>query len=327
MGQNVEDCVFFLPQYDFSLERKTIQWAEEIKQIKAAQREAELKAEAACSQAEPDPTNESQENEAMGCPPPINPIMASFQHNHILTPTPANSSAIPQKVLTHAKADFNPADFECEEDPFDKLELKTIDDKEELKSILGVHNRPAPNRDSGKTDAARGFRAPVKDEDPLSTMKQEVLDFKHLCKPNGFITLPQLGDCDLPPSSKVSLAPITSVSNIKSLSFPKLDSDDGDLKKASATTCLPNGTFLDSIKSCSPNNSSELNGLHIRGPTPHLDNGIVQPTLPPSSLAAVVSVPPTEEISRTCVNNDTKVRRMFYFRSMTARYAGRRLYG
>lgn len=291
-------------QYDFSLEKKTIQWAEEIKQIKSAQREAELKAEAA--RADADTTGEGDDHEAVGRPPSLHPIL-SLQHNSILTPTPANSSAIPQKVLSppHTKADFNPADFECEEDPFDKLELKTIDEKEELKNIiLEVHVRPAADSDPSQTDPGQGSLQ--KDEDTLSTMKQEALDFKHLRKPNGFITLPQLEDCDLPPSSKVSLAPINSVSNIKSLSFPKLDSDDSDRNTAfTSTTCLPNGTFGDSSKSSSPNNGSELNGQLSR--PLHLDSGVVQPSgPPPSSLATVISVPGMDGIARTCLSTDSK---------------------
>ncbi|XP_068107806.1 ubiquitin-associated protein 1 [Hyperolius riggenbachi] len=287
-------------QYDFSLERKTIQWSEEIKLIKTAQREAELKAES--SREEHESIGENEEN-----PPPINPIHASLQHNNILTPTPANNSAIPQKVLSppYANTDFNPADFECEEDPFDKLELKTIDDREELKNILEIHVRPVPTPDSSNPDPVQG--PPLLDEETLSSVKEETLDIKHLQKPNGLITLPQLEDCDLPPSSKVSLAPMNSVSNIKSLFFPKLDSDDGDQKVAlTSTTCLPNGTFLDSLKSHSANNGSELNGHLIRGPSLHLDSGIVQPTLPPSSVATVVSVSGPEGISRTCLNSDTK---------------------
>lgn len=292
-------------QYDFSLEKKTIEWAEEIKQIKSAQREAELKAEAARSRADPDTTGEREENEAIGRPPNLHPIL-SLHCNSMLTPTPANSSAIPQKVLSplHSKADFNPADFECEEDPFDNLELKTINEKEELKNILDIHVRPVADQDLSQNDPTQGSQPLVKDEDNLTTMKQEALDFKHLRKPNGLITLPQLEDCDLPPSSKVSLAPINSVSNIKSLSFPKLDSYDSDQKTAfTSTTCLPNGTFQDSLQSSPLNNGGELNGHLTRGQPLHLESGVVQPTLP-SSLATVVSG--RDRIERTCLNSDPK---------------------
>ncbi|KAJ7335145.1 hypothetical protein JRQ81_013086 [Phrynocephalus forsythii] len=63
-------------------------------------------------------------------------------------------------------------------------------------------------------------------------------------------------------SSKVSLSPVTSVSNIKSLSFPKLDSDEGELQTARlastyrSASCLHNGTFLGSL----PSRAGELNG-------------------------------------------------------------------
>ncbi|XP_040191970.1 ubiquitin-associated protein 1 isoform X2 [Rana temporaria] len=293
-------------QYDFSLEKKTIEWAEEIKQIKSAQREAELKAEAARSRADPDTTGEREENEAIGRPPNLHPIL-SLHYNSMLTPTPANSSGIPQKVLSppHTKADFNPADFEGEENPFDNVELKTINEKEELKNILDIHIRPVADQDLSQNDPTHGSQALVKDEDTLTTMKQETLDFKHLRKPNGFITLPQLEDCELPPSSKVSLAPINSVSNIKSLSFPKLDSYDSDQKTAfTNTTCLPNGTFQDSLQSSPPNNGGELNGHLTRGQPLHLESAVVQPTLPPSSLAPVVSG--RDGIARTCLNSDPK---------------------
>ncbi|XP_077140549.1 ubiquitin-associated protein 1 [Ranitomeya variabilis] len=294
-------------QYDFTLEKKTVQWADEVKRIKAAQKEAERKAEAARSQAISDTQAEKGGDEGLGFPPPINHILrASLQHNSILTPTPANSSAIPQKVLSppHGKADFNPADFECEEDPFDKLELKTINDKEELKTILDIHVRPVVSPDSSNADAVQSSPSPLKDEDALSHLKEEALDFKYLHKPNGFITLPQLDNCELPPSSKVSLAPMTTVSNIKSLSFPKLDSDESNQKIAHASTnCLPNGTFLNSLKSRSPHNDDELNGHLVWGSSPLSDSGMMKCALQPSTVGPVTG---TEGISRTYLSGDIK---------------------
>uniref|UniRef100_A0A8C5LSF8 Ubiquitin-associated protein 1 n=1 Tax=Leptobrachium leishanense TaxID=445787 RepID=A0A8C5LSF8_9ANUR len=282
--------------YDFSLERKTIRWAEEIKQIKAAQEEAELRSDAALSKADLGVDVENAGNENTGFPPPLNPVHASLQHNNILTPTPANHNATNFKVMSppQVNTDFNPADFECEEDPFDNLELKTLNDREELKSILGVHVRPAepgsyvPSKvqDSG----------PSANEDIPASTKQDAFDFKLLRKPNGFITLPQLENCEImPPSSKVSLAPITSVSNIKSLSFPKLDSDDGDQKitvfaGTLNSTTLSNGTFYDSVKSCPQSNSSELNGHLVVG----------------QSLQSV-QVGGTDIVTRTSVQSEIKM--------------------
>uniref|UniRef100_A0A674G7R5 Ubiquitin-associated protein 1 n=1 Tax=Taeniopygia guttata TaxID=59729 RepID=A0A674G7R5_TAEGU len=269
-------------QYDFSLEKKTIEWAEDIKKIQAAQRQAEHKAEEALANSKAAPEDNTKMGFSEGpcpeaMPPPINPILASLQHNNILTPTPANTSSVKQKVLSppHPKADFNPADFECEEDPFDKLELKTIDDKEELKNILEIHvgtTGPIVAQLLDNTLPKGGSESVLQDEEVLASIEKATLDFKPLHKPNGFITLPQLGNCEkMSLSSKVSLSPITSVSNIKSLSFPKLDSDEGDQKSSKftstfhSTTCLRNGTLLGSLQTCAQSKASELNGHHMLG--------------------------------------------------------------
>ncbi|NXG18943.1 UBAP1 protein, partial [Grallaria varia] len=269
-------------QYDFALEKKTIEWAEDIKKIQAAQREAERKAEEALANPKAAPEDNTRMRFSEGpcpeaMPPPINPILASLQHNNILTPTPANSSSVKQKVLspTRPKADFNPADFEREEDPFDKLELKTIDDKEELKNILEIHvgtTGPIVAQLLDNTLPKGESESVLQDEEVLASIERATLDFKPLHKPNGFITLPQLGNCEkMSLSSKVSLSPITSVSNIKSLSFPKLDSDENDQKSSKltstfhSTSCLRNGTLLSSLQACAQSKASELNGHHMAG--------------------------------------------------------------
>ncbi|NWT53837.1 UBAP1 protein, partial [Erythrocercus mccallii] len=302
-------------QYDFSLEKKTIEWAEDVKKIQAAQREAEHKAEEALanSKAAPEDTtkmgfSEGPCPEAM--PPPINPILASLQHNNILTPTPANTSSVKQKVLSppRPKADFNPADFECEEDPFDKLELKTIDDKEELKNILEIHvgtTGPIVAQLLDNTLPKGGSESVLQDEEVLASIERATLDFKPLHKPNGFITLPQLGNCEkMSLSSKVSLSPITSVSNIKSLSFPKLDSDEGDQKSSKltstfhSTTCLRNGTLLSSLQTCSQSKASELNGHHMLGLSALNEDSVREMLSPSSRLSSLaVSTVCTEEES------------------------------
>ncbi|XP_040395975.1 ubiquitin-associated protein 1-like isoform X2 [Cygnus olor] len=309
-------------QYDFSLEKKTIEWAEDIKKIQAAQREAERKAEEAIanSKAAPEDSNrmgfsEGPCPEAM--PPPINPILASLQHNNILTPTPADSSAVKQKVLSppRPKADFNPADFECEDDPFDKLELKTIDDKEELKNILEIHvgtTGPVVAQLLDSSLPKGGSESVLQDQEVLASIERATLDFKPLHKPNGFITLPQLGNCEkMSLSSKVSLSPITSVSNIKSLSFPKLDNDESDQKSSKlmstfhSTTCLRNGTFLSSLQACAQTKASELNGHHVVGLSAlNEDSGMETSTLSSSTRLpslAVSTVCTEEESSQSTV--------------------------
>ncbi|KFV96413.1 Ubiquitin-associated protein 1, partial [Eurypyga helias] len=307
-------------QYDFSLEKKTIEWAEDIKKFEATQREAECKAEVlASSKAAPEVSNKMGFSEGPcpeAMPPPINPILASLQHNNILTPMPANSSAVKQKVLSPPcpKADFNPADFECEEDPFDKLELKTINDKEELKNILEIHVGttvgPTVSQLLDNTLPKGRPESVLQDKEVLESIERATLDFKPFHKPNGFITLPQLGNCEkMSLSSKVSPSPITPVSNIKSLSFPKLDSDDSDQKSSKltstfhSTTHLCNGTWLRSLQTCTQSKASELNGNHMVGLSAlNEDSGTETSTLSSSSRlpSLAVSTVCTEGESSQC---------------------------
>ncbi|KAJ7406944.1 Ubiquitin-associated protein 1 [Pitangus sulphuratus] len=304
-------------QYDFSLEKKTIKWAEDIKKIETAQREAEHKAEEVLANSKAAPEDITKLGFSEGpcpkvMPPPINPILASLQHNNILTPTPANSSAVKQKVLSppHPKADFNPADFECEEDPFDKLELKTINDKEELKNILEIHvGTTGPIVAQLLDNTLPKGESMLQDEKVLTSIERATLDFKPLHKPNGFITLPQLGNCEkMSLSTKVSLSPITSASNIKSLSFPKLDSDESDQKSSKLmstfhnTTCLCNGALLSSLQTCTESKANELNGHHLVGLSAlKEDTGMETSTLSSSSRlpSLAASTVCTEESSQS----------------------------
>ncbi|XP_006863106.1 PREDICTED: ubiquitin-associated protein 1 isoform X3 [Chrysochloris asiatica] len=294
--------------YDFSLEKKTIEWADDLRKIKETQQEAERKAEEedarVNSKSGPEGDNKmsfSKTHSTATMPPPINPILASLQHNSILTPTRVSSSATKQKVLSppHTKADFNPADFECEEDPFDNLELKTIDEKEELKNILVGTTGPIMAQLLDNNLSGGNSGSVLEDEEAvLASLEQATLDFKPLHKPNGFITLPQLGNCEkMSLSSKVSLPPIPAVSNIKSLSFPKLDSDDSNQKTAKlvstfhSTSCLRNGTFRNSLKPSTQSSAAELNGHHTLGLSAlNLDSGTEVPTLSPSSQLPSLSV-------------------------------------
>uniref|UniRef100_A0A2D4HI13 UMA domain-containing protein n=1 Tax=Micrurus lemniscatus lemniscatus TaxID=129467 RepID=A0A2D4HI13_MICLE len=289
-------------QYDFSLEKKTIEWAENIKRIQAVHQETERKAKETLANVK----GASEGHLPEGCGPgaalslPINPILAGLHHNSILTPTPANSSASKQKVLSppHAKADFNPADFECEEDPFDKLELKTLDDREELKNILQIHVDTTGPIVAQLLDGGLPKGAPpsvLQDQEVLASLERAALDLKPLHKPNGLVALPQLGGCEkVSLSSGVSLSPVTTVSNIKSLSFPKLDLDESDLQAARLgnTYRAHNGAFRDE--------ANELNGHHGIGPPAFsVGPGLVTRTLPsmsrgpsqPTSVACTEDIP------------------------------------
>ncbi|XP_044299760.1 ubiquitin-associated protein 1 isoform X2 [Varanus komodoensis] len=295
-------------QYDFSLEKRTIEWAENIKQIQVAQQEAERKAEENMAKAKAALEEEMQagfsDSHCPGpaMPPPINPILAALQHNYILKPTPANSSTLKQKVLSppHVKADFNPAEFECEEDPFDKLELKTLDDREELKNILQIHvgtTGPIVAQLLDNSSPKVTAESVLQDQEVLASLERAALDLKPLHKPNGLVALPQLGDCE-----KMSLSPMTSVSNIKSLSFPKLDADESDFQTATlvsthrSASCLHNGTSPRSLQS---KRASELNGHHVGGLSGlSVDGGPEMPALSATSRlpSLPTSVACTEEV-------------------------------
>ncbi|EDL05409.1 ubiquitin-associated protein 1 isoform 2 [Mus musculus] len=309
IGFSLPDCLQVVRemQYDFSLEKKTIEWAEDIKLIQEAQREAERKAEEAEAKvnSKSGPEGDSKvsfpkTHNTATMPPPINPILASLQHNNILTPTRVSSSATKQKVLSppHTKADFNPADFECEEDPFDNLELKTIDEKEELRNILVGTTGPIMAQLLDSNTARGSSGAVLQDEEVLASLEQATLDFKPLHKPNGFITLPQLGNCEkMSLSSKVSLPPIPTVSNIKSLSFPKLDSDDSNQKTVKlastfhSTSCLRSGASRSLLKPSTQSSASELNGDHTLGLSAlNLNSGTEVPTLTSSQMPSLSSV-------------------------------------
>uniref|UniRef100_A0A8C0CQJ4 Uncharacterized protein n=1 Tax=Balaenoptera musculus TaxID=9771 RepID=A0A8C0CQJ4_BALMU len=320
IGFSLPDCLRVVRevQNGFSLKKKTIEWAEDIKKIQEAQWEAELKAEEAetkvNSKSGPEGDSKmsfSKTHSTATIPPPINPILASLQHN--ITLTRVSSSVTRQKVLSppHTKADFNPADFECEEDPFDNLELKTIDEKEELRNIRVGTSGPIMAQLLDSNLPRGGSGSVLQDEEVLASLEQATLDFKPLNKPNGFITLPQLGNCEkMSLSSKVSLPPIPAVSNIKSLSFPKLDSDDSSQKTAKmastfhSTFCLCSGTFRNSLKPSTQSSASELNGHHTLGFSAlNLDSGTEVPTLTHSQMPSlsVLSVCTEESSSpNTC---------------------------
>ena len=149
-----------------------------------------------------------------------------------------------------------------------------------------------------------GSGSVLQEEEVLASLERATLDFKPLHKPNGFVTLPQLGNCEkMSLSSKVSLPPIPAVSNIKSLSFPKLDSDDSSQKTPKmastfhSTSCLRSGTFWNFLKPSTQSSASELNGHPTLGLSAlNLDSGTEVPTLtPPQTPSLSVLSVCTEE--------------------------------
>lgn len=226
IGFCVPDCAPLLreSQYDFSLEMRTIQWAEELDQIRVAQERAKLKASGE-GQQQASETGSAREDSSQTAlpdplPPAINPVMAGLRHNDILTPLPAPSLSGPRhrepSPPPQHNSGFNLADFECEEDPFDKLELKTINDKEELRSILQLQAVSPP-------------------EQPDPACEPKPLLSKHLHKPNGLVALLQLDEpgghvssSSLGPRGPLAAFPC----NIRSLSFPKFSESEDELPPA-----------------------------------------------------------------------------------------------
>uniref|UniRef100_A0A8C6Y8X4 Ubiquitin associated protein 1 n=1 Tax=Naja naja TaxID=35670 RepID=A0A8C6Y8X4_NAJNA len=234
--------------------QKTIEWARPLKESKLSSKNG-AKAKETLANVKGAQRSTCPRVAPRGCPAsshqPHPGRPASQLHPH----PPANSS-FEAKALSppHTKADFNPADFECEEDPFDKLELKTLDDKEELKNILQIHADTTGPIMAQLLDGGLPKVAPpsvLQDQEVLASLERAALDLKPLHKPNGLVTLPQLGGCE-----KMSLSS-------KSLSFPKLDLDESDLQAAR----LVNTYYK----------ANELNGHHGIG-------------LPPSAWTLIPSV-------------------------------------
>ncbi|XP_062410112.1 ubiquitin-associated protein 1 [Sardina pilchardus] len=246
IGFCLPDCgtVMADMQYDFSLERRTVRWGEELARARAAEAEA---AEAAAAAA----TNGQSEQEAQASsaqdsdgglaggkrarpsdehelpPPALNPVLAGLSHNAILTPLPApsigatNASSQPP----HPSHGLNLADFEREEDPFDKLELKTLDDKEELRSILQAQPQSEP---AVPAPAPAPGPAPAPAPDPRRSCTPPLQSKAGLYhKPNGLVALLDLERVAAGGVSGFGRMDPDRPCNIRSLTFPKL-SDPGD---------------------------------------------------------------------------------------------------
>lgn len=206
-------------QYDFSLERRSVQWGLELADARAAQARAEETAKASPPAEEPSPS------EAAPRPPPaLNPVLASLSHDAILTPLPAPSLGPRSLQPAPPQHSLDLADFEREEDPFDKLELKTLDDKEELRSIL--QSQPLPPQ--APPTCSRG--------NSPSPPSAAVKPFAH--KPNGLVSLLDERPC-----------------NIRSLSFPKLS--DSELPAAPPPTVAPPPAVVPPPSARLPNGSPQ----------------------------------------------------------------------
>ncbi|XP_041808491.1 ubiquitin-associated protein 1 [Chelmon rostratus] len=235
------DCGSLLvdTQYDFSLERRSVRWGVELAEARAA----EARAEEAAAKHEAESREclaQAQDIDGGGgkkpqsavedqdlLPPALNPVLAGLSHNAILTPLPAPSLG-PRKTQpsTPQPHSLNLADFEREEDPFDKLELKTLDDKEELRNILQSQPQPLPPPSVSPSEVSqRGSASRGNSPSPPSTNTSLTAKPGFTHKPNGLVALLDMDRVGHP--ARVGFDMDDRPCNIRSLTFPKL-SDSGD---------------------------------------------------------------------------------------------------
>ncbi|XP_068598620.1 ubiquitin-associated protein 1 [Brachionichthys hirsutus] len=310
------DCRSLLSgtQYDFSLERRSVRWGVELAEARAAEaraHEAAAKQEAELNEC----LAKAQDVDGGGGkkgrsvaeeqdlpPPALNPVLAGLSHNAILTPLPAPSLG-PRKTQpsTPQPHSLNLADFEREEDPFDKLELKTLDDKEELRNILQSQSHPmpppsaSPSEVSHRDPASRGNSpSPPSTNSNLATKP----GFPH--KPNGLVNLLDMDRAGNP--GRAGLDPDERPCNIRSLTFPKL-SDSGDPEPAMYNP-LPIPARRQNLANGSPSAAPKTQVIVAPEPTSHTKSGAPKLANPASGYAglpcggALLSMTPTE---RQCV--------------------------
>lgn len=287
VGFCLPDRSLLQTQYDFSLERRTVQWGVDLLEARARAEEASARREAEVCEA-----SAHSEDTNPGCPgedpnpPALNPVLASLSHDAILTPLPAprlGPRGPAQPLCAPQLLDLT--DFEREEDPFDKLELKTIDDKEELKSILQGQPQPyvCPAEVTYPGQGSRGSSP----SPPSITTTPPSKGLTH--KPNGLVTLLD--------TEKVSRD--DRPCNIRSLTFPKLsDCEQQDpLPPSVKQRPLPTLTH-----NCSPQRTQRTEV--ILAPENSIKNGATKPMNPQCMSSglpcggALLSMTPSE---RRCV--------------------------
>lgn len=227
-------------QYDFSLEKRSVRWGLEL----AEAREAEARAEEAAAKQEAEKRecltkaqdidggggkNTRSAAEDQDPPPPaLNPVLAGLRHNDILTPLPAPSLG-PRKTQPSIPQphSLNLADFEREEDPFDKLELKTLDDKEELRNILQSQPQPQPPPPSSVSPpevSQPGSESRGNSPSPPSTNTSLSAKPGFTHKPNGLVALLDMDRVGH--TRRAGYDTDDRPCNIRSLTFPKLSDSD-----------------------------------------------------------------------------------------------------
>ncbi|XP_044027085.1 ubiquitin-associated protein 1 isoform X1 [Siniperca chuatsi] len=303
-------------QYDFSLERRSVRWGVELAEARAAEARA---AEAAAKQEAESRECLAQAQDIDGgggkksrsaaedqdlLPPALNPVLAGLSHNAILTPLPAPSLG-PRKTQpsTPQPHSLNLADFEREEDPFDKLELKTLDDKEELRNILQSQPQPQPPPSVSPPEVSQiGSASRGNSPSPPSTNTNLPTKPGFTHKPNGLVTMLDMDRVGHP--GRAGLETDDRPCNIRSLSFPKL-SDSGDPEPMRYRPLpAPIPTTRQNLPNGSPLTIPKSQVIVAPEPPSHNKSGAPKPANPGSGSAglpcggALLSMTPSE---RQCV--------------------------
>lgn len=180
-------------------------------------------------------------------PPALNPVLVGLSHNAILTPLPAPSLG-PRKTQpsTPQPSSLNLADFEREEDPFDKLELKTLDDREELRNILQSQPQPQPPPSVSPPEITQiGSASHGNGSSQPTTINSLSAKPGFMHKPNGLVALLDTERVGHP--GRAAFDTDDRPCNIRSLTFPKL-TDSCDSKPVTYSPIpaprhsLPNGS-------------------------------------------------------------------------------------
>ncbi|XP_068172348.1 ubiquitin-associated protein 1 isoform X2 [Antennarius striatus] len=309
------DCRSLLSdaQYDFSLERRSVRWGVELAEARAA--EARAHEAAAKQEAERKECLAKAQNidggggkkarsvaEEQDLPPPaLNPVLAGLSHNAILTPLPAPSLG-PRKTQpsTPQPHSLNLADFEREEDPFDKLELKTLDDKEELRNILQSQTQSIPPPPASPPEVShQGSASRGNSPSPPSTNSNLPAKPGFAHKPNGLVNL-----LDMDRVGRAGFETDERPCNIRSLTFPKL-SDSGDPEPAMYNPVpAPTPAPGQNLPNGSPSAMPKTQVIFAPEPTTHTKSGAPKLANPASGYAglpcggALLSMTPSE---RQCV--------------------------
>ncbi|XP_041635017.1 ubiquitin-associated protein 1 [Cheilinus undulatus] len=314
VGFCLPDCDSLLvdTQYDFSLERRSVRWAVELAEARAAEEitaKQEAESRERLAQAKDidggggkKPQSAAEDQDLL--PPAMNPVLAGLSHNAILTPLPAPSLG-PRKAQpsTPQQHSLNLADFEREEDPFDKLELKTLDDKEELRSILQSQPQPQPPPSVTQPEVSqRGPESRGNSPSPPSTNTSLTAKPGFAHKPNGLVALLDMDRVGHP--GRAGFETDDRPCNIRSLTFPKL-SDSGDpepVRYSPLPTPIPAPRH--NLPNGSPPTIPKTQVIVAPEPQSHIKSGAPKPVNPGSGSAglpcggALLSMTPSE---RQCV--------------------------